>query len=241
MHRRPSLGWVVLVLAGMLLPGRGLADEVKPLPPDEKAFGLTLTEWAVAWWQWSYSLPVSGHPSDDTTGVRAGVGQRLPVWFLPSRPAGTTRNRTIYVPAGYAILFAGPALLGWETPGARSDEALIADLESTAQRWRDTIHVFEVSVDGVSLPDLQRYYVQSPIFTVVLPPGNVLNEPVTAGKDHRMAGYGVGYFYLLPSLSVGKHVIQVKTEGVNMFDNNKPTKGMSVHNLIIEEPNEPTE
>jgi hypothetical protein len=55
-----------------------------------------------------------------------------------------------------------------------------------------------------------------------------------AGKDHRLAAAGDGFFLLLPSLPVGKHVIQVRVETTN-------SKALSVLNLIIQEPNKPIE
>jgi hypothetical protein len=51
LSRRARWGWIVAVLTGLLLPGRGMADPIQPLPPGETAYGLTLTQWATAWFQ----------------------------------------------------------------------------------------------------------------------------------------------------------------------------------------------
>jgi hypothetical protein len=223
----------------MLLPGRGAADEIRPLPPDEKAFGLTLAEWATAWFQWDNSLPMSGHPYTDTRGVSAGLGQRMPVWFLPGWPMGTSLNRTIFIPAGYGILLPGAGLFLADLPGHATDEKLLTETRSVFQKWADTIQVLEVSVDGVPIADVQRYRVQTPVFTVVLPPGNWHGVPIVAGRDQRLAAAGDGFFLLLPSLPVGKHVIQVRVEASDQ--SNKPYKELNVLNLIIQEPNKPIE
>jgi hypothetical protein len=121
--------------------------------------------------------------------------------------------------------------------GAATDEGLLADEQSIAEAFLDQLTMLEVSVDGVPIPDLQQYRVRTPVFSVVLPPGNTLNVPVTAGKDPRVAGIGEGYFLLLPSLPVGKHVLQSKVEGVNPGVG--PFKLTFVHNLVIQEPNTP--
>src|SRR6185369_10723606 len=116
LSKQARLGWTVAVFTGLLLPGRGIADEIKPLAPGEKAFGLTLTEWATAWFQWNFSMLASGDPGSDTAGVLSGIGQRLPVWFLPRTPTNKTTTRTIYVPDGCGILIAGQIALDAGVP-----------------------------------------------------------------------------------------------------------------------------
>jgi hypothetical protein len=239
MHRSclARLGGVVAVLAGLLLPGTGVADEIKPLLPGDKAFGLTLTEWATAYFQWSYSLPASGHPDSDTTGVQAGRGQRMPVWFLPNEDKFKDSTRTIVIPAGYEILFSGPYNLYLRPPGETTDEELLAELQHGAEEFLDQLTRFELSIDGVPIPNLRQYRVRTPIFSVVLPPANRLNFSITAGKDPRAAGIGEGYFLLLTSLPVGKHVLRSNVQGVNPGVG--PFKLTFVHNLVIQEPNTP--
>src|SRR5437899_9663320 len=74
------------------------------LPPGSTPFGKTYSQWLTAWWQWTFSLPVTASPGFDTADCSAG--QSGPVWFLAGAAitsASVTRNCT--VPAGKALFF----------------------------------------------------------------------------------------------------------------------------------------
>src|SRR5262249_31538488 len=82
--------------------------------------------------------------------------------------------------------------------------------------------------------------VQSPLFSVVVPPGNLLGVPVVPGKDQRVAGVTDGYFFILPPLPVGKHVFLSHVNGVTSDPIKKtPFKSVITVNLIIQNPNDP--
>jgi hypothetical protein len=216
---------------------RAAQAEITPLKPDERAFGLTLGEWGAAWVQWLYSIPASTNPRNEKTGMGASVGQRMPVWFLP--PAfGSPDPRTIIVPAGYSILYVGPTTLLIHMPPPiypKSPDGL--PLPEALQKMIESVSVVEVSVDGVLIPDAKRYGVQSPLFTLFLPPGSIEDPSATeARRDGALIG---GYFYLLPPLPVGKHVIQARWEGVNVFDGTPYKFEAPSVNLIVANPNEP--
>jgi hypothetical protein len=221
--------WALIVLPAGTASAQG---GIQPLPPGEKAYGLTLAEWAVAWSQWDASIPNSVHPGNDKTGVRAGIGQRMPVWFLP---AGDVPTRTVIVPAGYAILHAGPVGMNANAPGARTEEQLRDELREYGTRSQ--LKTFEMTVDGVPVPDPMRYRVQTSVFTLVLPPGNWLGVPVSPGKDHRRAAVVDGWFVLFPPLPVGKHVIVTRLEGTD--PDGMEFKGEGAVNLTIQNPNDP--
>jgi hypothetical protein len=231
---------MIAVLGGMLLPGRGGADEIKPLPPDEKAFGLTLTEWAIAYFQWHFSLPVTRHPATDKTGVEVPKGQRLPVWFLPWS-TGENYTRTITVPAGYGIMVpVASRFYAADGPGTWTDEELLEEWRTAEADWFARLKRIEVSIDGVPIPDLQPYRVQTPLFSLVYPPGNIMNWSATGGKDQRAVAFGAGWFLLFLPLSPGKHVIQSHVETVSPSTGD-PINRTHVHNLIIQETNKAIE
>jgi hypothetical protein len=123
----------VLVALALLPTTVAAAQAIQPLPPEEKAFGLTLGEWAVAYVQWILSIPKSTDPASDSTGLRAGIGQRLPVWFLPGAAPGSNRPRTIIVPAGHVLLIPGPFEGLFSLPGERTEEQLRAELRENAK------------------------------------------------------------------------------------------------------------
>jgi len=235
------LARTALALLALLLPSRlGSAQgSVTPLPPEDRTYGLSLGEWGAAWFQWSLSIPANVNPQGDTTGIRTGIGQRLPVWFLPTTSGSADVTRTILIPAGASILWAGPNNNLADAPGNHTEQQLRDTLQSANKASLDTLTVVDVSVDGVPVPDvLKRYRVQTPLFTAVLPPNNLAGFPVTAGKDQRLAMVVEGYYFMLSPLPVGKHVILTRLEFVD------PANGQSgrqtlTYNLIILNPNDP--
>lgn len=220
-----------------MLPSRpGSAQGgVTPLPPDEKAFGLTLAEWSAAYTQWWLSIPKSVNPTTDATfsGRREGIGQRMPVWFISGS------GDQVVIPAGYAILvLAGPNWVTANTPGDWTEDQLRAELRKNFQASLDQLKVIEFWVDGVPVPDLERYRVESPLFTLVLPPGNLFDRPVTAGKDPRVAAVAAGYFVMLPALPVGKHELHWLQKGI-ASQSSAPFENQHTSTLTIQNANEP--
>jgi len=63
-------------------------------------------------------------------------------------------------------------------------------------------NVFAV-IDGVALQGLDRYLVESPVFTFQVPDNNVLG--VAAGMGQSVSN---GYYLMLAPLSVGEHTIR---------------------------------
>jgi hypothetical protein len=180
-----------------------------PLAPDAQAYGLTLAEWSAAYLQWFLSIPMSTNPIFDESDQFASIGQRMPVWFLPG---GSVVERTMSVPSGASILLRARAYVVW---GVSPGEVTEASLRAGVRGLVDQVPASDLpaSVDGVEIPNLNQYRVQSPVFPLILPADNVLNEPADGGNGHEWIGIGVGdgYWLLLPPLSVGQHVIQAGT------------------------------
>src|SRR5689334_4324102 len=68
-------------------------------PFDARPFGRSMEDWAEAWWQWSYSIPLPLNPNDTAT-ADPGANQRGPVYFLATTPVD---GRTFDVPHHKAI------------------------------------------------------------------------------------------------------------------------------------------
>src|SRR5437870_3458795 len=128
-HRsRPTcLVWAVCALTLSFSVPQVRAD-TQPLAPDQTAYGLTRAQWLEAFIQWWGSIPVSSSPwrNYDSTGLRAGVGQHGPVWFLPGGFAGLQVNRTVVVPEGKAIFRGVLFRNSTAVPGAMTDASLVA-------------------------------------------------------------------------------------------------------------------
>jgi hypothetical protein len=238
---RTHLARTVLAVLMLALPSRAALSQAgtTPFAPEEKVYGLSLAEWAAAWTQWHFSIPKGQNPTLDIGGLYAGVGQRMPVWFLPSIAQPKDLTRTIVIPADYALLLPTPAEIAYNSPGKTTEEALRDFLRGRAEEWIGKVSVLEVSVDGV-LTDARQYRVQSPhMYSLVLPPNNVLGVPVTAGQDQRCVAMTDGFFLIFPPLPVGKHVVAVHGIHPSPVDHAQTVDLHVIYNLIVQSPNEP--
>jgi hypothetical protein len=171
--------------------------------PDLNPYGVTYSEWTVRWWQWCLSQPKSTNPVNDRkrSDRNAANNQIYPdVWFL----AGTTggyAERECTIPHGMAILcpIINFEISTAEDPSLRTDN----DLASFARADVDKIAKLNVIIDGMSLPDLKKFRVESKPFDVTLPEDNIWG--VKAGPTRAAAD---GYWLFLKPLQKGSHQIQ---------------------------------
>jgi hypothetical protein len=123
---------------------------------------------------------------------------------------GRTFDRACTVPTGKALFFAilnaafGAAVGDCEPtkPGVLCD---VTALRAAAAASLDSVTI-EASIDGVPLLNLNDYRVQSPVFSVTLPEGNILDIP--SGTYAPMISDG--YWLMLAPLSAGAHTIHFK-------------------------------
>ena len=78
-----------------------------------------------------------------------------------------------------------------------------AALRACTEAWFATAVELTAVVDGEAIPDLDRYRVQSDLFTVALPAGNILGVEPTVTQ-----GVADGYWLLLAPLPVGEHELR---------------------------------
>src|SRR5262249_16862091 len=116
-------------------------------------------------------------------------------------------TRTCSVPAGQAIFFPISASVYWE-----GDAPTEAGWRELAKRDQDAVTVLGAQVDGAPIPDLKRYRVVSPGFTITFPPGNPFNVTVQAGSNLPLRAAADGYYLFLSPLPAGQHVIQIRNE-----------------------------
>jgi hypothetical protein len=172
------------------------------IPPFARPFGKSYSEWSGAWWQWALSLPIEQNPFFDETGCANGAnGQSGPVWFLTGViSVSGTAERECTVPAGKAIFFPiiNVECSTAEPPPYHGDDE--AELRDCANGFLFETLIAEV--DGVPVPDLDRYIVNSPLTDVLLPENNALW--VSAGPAQLVAN---GAYLMLAPLSVGEHLV----------------------------------
>lgn len=180
------------------------------IPPSARPFGLSYGEWSARHWQWTYSMPADHHPLTDTADCSAGQAGR--VWFLGGTFAPTDKGGGVFVgnppprnctvPAGTALFF---PVLDAECSTAEGNGTTDAELRACAKGLMDAATDLRATIDGITVPHLQRFRVQSPLFQFgPLPAGNLLGLP--AGTTSPAVSDGT--FLMLAPLSVGAHTIQ---------------------------------
>jgi hypothetical protein len=244
MHRL-GLNCFALVISGLglSLTASHVRADIQPLPVDQSAYGMTRAELVQSWMEWFTSIPISlySSPDKDPKGLRAGIGQHGPVWFLAPGPGGNYQTQTVVIPDGKAILAGVLVWATFDTPGADADDTIINATDATELLKQFTR--MEASLDGATIPNLVQYRVQTPVFTITPPPGgNIYGETAIAGKDNRLAVAADAVTLLLPALPVGDHALSLFLEGTGgngIGQTGKPFKFEIDWTLRVREPNAP--
>jgi hypothetical protein len=197
----------------------------KLFPIESKPYGFSYSEWTAKWWQWALSIPKGHNPLIDSTGEHCAEGQSGPVWFL----AGTTTNihwaeRSCIIPMERAILF--PIIVSQfsfhEVPHIKTDKELI----SYTAKDIDQLTLLEATIDGIKLPDLHIYRIQSGPFDFSIPENNIWN--VRSGTTKAVSD---GFWVFLEPLAEGNHTISF--HGIEPNFETKVTYHISVKSLAI--------
>src|SRR5215469_7397204 len=169
---------------------------------DSKPYNFTYGEWTARWWQWGYSVPKNSNPAYDNTGKNCAQGQKGPVWFLAGT-YGHPVDRVCTIPAGKAILF---PILNSECSFAEFPKLkTLSQLRTCAKTIQDHVTTLYASVDGIPIPRLQEYRIQSSPFNFTLPQNNILGMP--ANTTQAIAD---GNWVFLKPLSPGNHKLTFK-------------------------------
>jgi len=217
-HFRVAYSVVVLVVVGLGLviagphSGAQADDEARwqVMPRDANTYGNSSGEWSARWWQWALSIPAVTNPVLDATGAHCAEGQSGPVWFLAGSFFGSTFERACTVPPDTALFLPignaafGAAVFDCEPtqPGVPCN---ITVLRAAAAASMDPV-TLEASIDGVPVRHVRDFRVQSPVFSVTLPEGNVVDVP--SGTYAPLVSDG--YWLMLAPLAAGAHTIHFK-------------------------------
>src|SRR6476620_11532945 len=190
----------LLIIGTLVIPLNikfSFAENVNPnvFPTDSKPYSLTYGDWTARFWQWLHSIPKPDSPAADTTGKNCALKQTGPVWFLPGTFGGTN-ERTCTIPAGKAILV---SLINVMCSYAEHHLKTEPDLRACAKADQDKVTTTSITVDGVQLNPVR---LQSPLFTVTLPPNNALGL-----KPQTTPAISDGYWVFLQPLPPGSHTI----------------------------------
>jgi hypothetical protein len=201
LHRPLSLAWILAATLACAAPSQAQVPKPNIVPPGATPFGATYGEWSARWWQWALGIPADRSPFFDASACTHGAqDQDGPVWFLAGVVNETgIADRECSIPAGKAVLV---PVVNVECSTLEGNGTNEAELRACLATYRfGNVHA---TIDGVAVPDIERYFVESPSFELTLPANNVIGLPAGTG-----ASVGKGYYLMLPPLSAGKrHVVE---------------------------------
>ncbi len=187
--------------------------------PGESPYGRTMSEWAAAWWTWTFHLPRTDHP---IAGGPCAAGQTGDVFFVAGNFGGT-ETRTCTVPAGKALFFPILNSLCWPGPEKKGCDTYLttADLTACAARIFDEgpARTMAVTLDGAPLTDLEAYRASTGRFSWPPPPfpASEWVAPLLGRIEANACGipegdrFGVsdGFWLMLRPLPPGAHVLRI--------------------------------
>lgn len=170
--------------------------------PNTKPFNVSYADWTAKWWQWAYSIPWDRNPSYDDTGKYCSENQNGPVWFL-TQAFEHPVIRTCEIPRSTALLI---TLLNSECSFAEFKSLKTEqEMRDCAKSMQDIVSGIHASLDGISIPNLEKYRVQTNLFNFTLPENNILN--LTAQTTQSVAD---GNWLFLKPLPPGIHELIAK-------------------------------
>ena len=169
---------------------------LKCFSPESSPYGRSYHEWTAKWWQWVLSVPKSDNPLIDENGKNSAKNQLGPVWFLAGTLQGQVERYCI-IPAHKSILF---PVINVEASVAEGDGSTEKELASRVKFEMDQITEMRAMINGKNLDELKQSRIQSPLFNLTLPAGNVLGLPA---QTTRMMSEG--YWLFLKPLGPGKY------------------------------------
>lgn len=192
-------------IAGPLVPPANAAEPESPFV-ENASYGSTYGEWSARWWQWLLSIPAAVNPNLDSSGDQCKQGQQDDVWFLAGNFGGTV-IRTCTIPAGKPIFLPLINTVSFKPNGKET----LLELRALAAGFIDTVNVSQLTctIDGKAVvPDLSKFRVRSPSFTVLAPSGGILPPGQLTLPGNSDSIVSDGYWLLLNPLKAGSHTIK---------------------------------
>jgi hypothetical protein len=169
---------------------------------DSTPYDISYEDWTAKWWQWAYSIPWDRNPSYDDTGKYCSENQKGPVWFL-TQAFEHDVIRTCAIPRDTSLLI---TLLNSECSYAEFEQLKSEqELRDCAKTMQDFVSGGKATLDGINIPNLEKYRVQTSLFNFTLPEDNILN--LSSQTTQSVAD---GNWLFLKPLPPGTHQLRVK-------------------------------
>lgn len=199
---------------------RGSAPASTLTPAQQSVHGQTFGNWAAEWWQWAFGVPAATNPVTDTTGEFCAQRQVGNVWFLAGAYTSSSVVRACDIPAGKSLFFPLINL----SYGAWLSDPPETQTEEFAREYvkANCVEPLNVTflIDGKPASPSTKYIFTgesgslSPIFTIQMPPGNVISDDLTVVPQYVMTPTAeMGYYHFLPPLPPGSHTLHWEATG----------------------------
>jgi len=204
-HRVRILAALVLSLSIAASVSAGFCKITPPgkrLPTEQ-----TYSEAAASWWTWALSQPATKNPITDLTGEHCAEGQPASdIWYLAGTNSPDPVKRKCTVPRSRTLLFPVLNVISPWIPDSPTDIATEADVESLRANARGISDAtdLKLTIDGVKVNNLKRFYEESALIKVALPADNIFGAGEGKSID---PGADAGYYVAVSGLSPGKHTI----------------------------------
>jgi hypothetical protein len=194
------------------LPASEATSNFTVYSPVSSPFGYSYGEWTGKWWDYFTSMEANAsHPFNDLTGAECGRNQHGPTFFL----VGSSKipvERTCTIPYGKAILI--PTINNEcstaEDPTLKSESDLRNCAVSNASFFKNMM----ATIDGISISDIEKYNVVSPVFNLTFPTKN----PIFTAKPGVTNAVSAGNWIFIDDLPPGPHEIHVKGQSVDFTE-----------------------
>ena len=171
---------------------------------NSKPFNISYADWTEKWWQWTYAIPWNKNPSYDDTGEYCDENQHGPVWFL-TQAFEHPVERNCEIPQNTAMLI---TLLNSECSYAEFKQLKTEEeLRDCAKNMQDFVTGGEAFLNNITIPNVEKYRIQTDLFNFTLPQDNILN--LTAQTTQAVAD---GNWLFLKPIPPGKYELKVKGE-----------------------------
>lgn len=194
-----------MVITLLLLHGTAGADTDGVIETGEFVQGKSQQAYANAWWQWAVSMPEEDSPIKDRVGIKCGVNQQGPVWFLAGGFGSARIHRECTIPIGKQLFF--PVINMLYYPNGADAHPTCESVRKSASLNNQYLKTFRVNVDGHEYLN-PAFFRRSPEKCFDL----IARKPKKYHPETVYPSATDGYWVMLKPLAPGRHSISFSAE-----------------------------